>query len=155
MQQLTEHDGLSRQASSPVQLNTLLSHMSPKNHANDSQMMLYSAQSNSKFQKFIKQTVKIDLFNLTYEDEVLTKLLKDFIPRSDIFMNKPATTPQALSQSRVDRDRSAPKGDQPLLSVGAGDRKYRKSKKLEYTTQLVEALIKAMGSYSLKLKSEH
>ena len=85
--------------------------------------------------------MKIDLFNLTYEDEVLTKLLKDFIPRSDIFMNKPVLNTQALSQSRVDRDRSVPKTEHPFSSVGAGDRKYRKSKKLEYTTQLVESLI--------------
>lgn len=60
-----------------------------------------------------------------------------------------------MSQSRVDRDRSAPKTEHPVLSVGAGDRKYRKSKKLEYTTQLAEALIKAIGSYTLKLRSEH
>jgi len=117
--------------------------MSPsQNPAQESQLHLFSNHSNSKFEQFIKQTIKVDLFNLTYDDEIFSQLLKDFIPRSDAFI-KPGATP-AVAQSRVERSQPRP---EHLLSVG-GDRKFRKSKKLELTTQLIDVLIKAISSYS-------
>ena len=75
-----------------------------QNPIDESHMNLFSNHSNSKFERFIKQTVKIDLFNLTYENDIFSQLLKEFIPRSDAFV-KPivVNTPTAASQSRGDR----------------------------------------------------
>ena len=52
--------------------------------------------ANQIFERFIKRTIKCDLFELTYQDAIFTQYFKDFIPRSDSFID--STKDQPLSK---------------------------------------------------------
>ena len=102
----------------------------------------------SMFEQFVKKSIKQDLFNLTYEDEVFASYLRDFVPRSDFFI-KPEM-----------------KANSPAIAIGDDgsvytawkkpeNRKKRKSQKLEFLTTLLDAMMASISEYAAKIKVDH
>ena len=100
----------------------------------------------SRFEQFIKKSIKQDLFNLTYHDEVFSSMLRDFVPQSDFFI-KPerACSPVAIGDD----------GSVYAQWKRPENRKMRKSKKLEFLTSVLDAMMASIYAFSKKLRDMH
>lgn len=97
------------------------------------------------FEQFIKKSIKVDLFNLTYHDEVFGDVLRSFIPRSDFFIKPvapPANTKQGVCQSPIVA--AADDGSVYAAPIKRENRKKRKSMKLEFLTSLLDTMMAAI-----------
>lgn len=94
----------------------------------------------SLFEQFIEKSIKKDLFNLTYHDDVFAGMLRNFIPMSDIFIK---TEKNALSSIGVAEDGSVYAAPSKKES-----RKKRKSRKLEFLTSLIDSMIASILEFS-------
>ena len=121
-----------------------------------SQKQLKPVVKISMFEQFVKKSIKVDLFNLTYHDEVFGDMLRSFIPRSDFFI-KPVAPP-------IDNNKGA--GQSPIVAVADDgsvyaapikreNRKKRKSMKLEFLTSLLDAMMAAIVQFSSKIHEKH
>ena len=96
----------------------------------------------SMFEQFIKKSIKQDLFNLTYHDEVFARMLREFIPNSDFFI-KPE---RACSPIAIGDD-----GSVYASWKKPENRKMRKSQKLEFLTSLLDSMMASIYEYSGKI----
>lgn len=91
------------------------------------------------FEQFIKKSIKQDLFNLTYHDEIFASMLREFIPKSDFFI-------------KPDRDASPIAiGDDGSVYTAwkkPENRKKRKSQKLEFLTNLLDTMMASIYKFS-------
>ena len=95
------------------------------------------------FEQFIKKSIKQDLFNLTYHDEIFARMLREFVPKSDFFI-KPE---RACSPIAIGDD-----GSVYASWKKPENRKMRKSQKLEFLTSLLDSMMASIYEYSGKIQ---
>lgn len=100
-----------------------------------SHQQMQPAIKTSLFEQFIKKSIKVDLFNLTYQDDVFAENLRQFIPKSDFFI-KPD---RAVSPIAIGDD-----GSVYTAWRKPENRKKRKSQKLEFLTNLLDKMMAAI-----------
>ena len=84
---------------------------------------------------------------MTYHDDVFAKMLREFIPRADLFMK---TEKKALSPIGVAYD-----GSVYAAPARKENRKKRKSRKLEFLTSLLDSLMASIMEFSGKQRRQN